>query len=58
MVKPNNGPSAALVLIATGYNIVQDATGFFGVGLKKSLWMQGILRFDVMRVILRKEVCK
>ena len=34
MVKLHKGPSAALVLIATGNNVVQDATGF---GIKKFL---------------------
>ena len=37
MVKPHNGPSTALVLITTCYNVVQDATGFSGFGLKKFL---------------------
>ena len=32
MVKPPNAPSAAMVLIATGNNVVQDATGLSGFG--------------------------
>ena len=28
MVKPHNGPSAVLVLNATGHNVVQDANAF------------------------------
>ena len=37
MVRPHHVPSAALVLIATGNNVVQDVTGFSGFGIKKFL---------------------
>ena len=33
VVKPHNGPSAVLVLNATGHNVVQDEYGYFGFGL-------------------------
>ena len=32
-IKPHNGPSAVLVLNATGHNVVQDEYGYFGFGL-------------------------
>ena len=37
VVKPHNGPSAVLVLIAIGNNVEQDATGFFDFGINGSL---------------------
>ena len=35
VVKPHNGPSAVLVLNATGHNVVQDANGF------SAFWLNG-----------------
>ena len=46
VVKPHIEPLVALVLTATGNNVIQDATAFTGFG------MQRILRFIVMRCIL------
>ena len=39
MVKPHNGPSAVLVLIAIGIgnHVVEDSTGFYGFGINGSL---------------------
>ena len=39
VVKPHNGPSAILNLIAIGYCVVDDATGtgFYGFGINGSL---------------------
>ena len=37
VVKPHNGPSAVLVLIAIGNHVVEDATGFYGFGINGSL---------------------
>ena len=36
MLKPHNGPSAVLVLIATGNRVIQDATSFYGFGVNGS----------------------
>ena len=37
VVKPHNGPSAVLVLIAIGNHVVEDGTGFYGFGINGSL---------------------
>ena len=37
VVKPHNGPSAVLVLIAIGNHVVEDATGFYGFEINGSL---------------------
>ena len=37
VVKPHNGPSAILDLIAIGYRVVDDATCFYGFGINGSL---------------------
>ena len=37
VVKPHNGPSAILDLIAIGYLVVDDATDFNGFGINGSL---------------------
>ena len=39
VIKPHNGPSAILNLIAIGYCVVDDATGtgFYGFGINGSL---------------------
>ena len=37
VVKPRNGPSAVLVLIAIGNHVEEDGTGFDGFGINGSL---------------------
>ena len=37
VVKPHNGPSAILVLIAIGNHVAEDATGFYSFGIIGSL---------------------
>ena len=37
VVKPLNGPSGILDLIAIGYRVVDDATGYYGFGINGSL---------------------
>ena len=39
VVKPHNGPSAVVVLIATGNNVAQDANGFTSFGLNGFSWI-------------------
>ena len=55
VVSPHYGPSAVLVLVATGNNVVQDANGWPGYGIKKVFGCRGSSRFIVMRCILAGE---